>query len=569
MRFEIRKQLMVVATAMLVIGIGGGEAEAAASETAKLTSSEPAETEIFGHSVAIDGETAVVGAPGHRPRGVATGAAYVFVRDDGAWTEQARLVASDGERHDHFGASVAIDGDTIVVGANLREYAGESKAGAAYVFDRQNGRWTEQQTLTATGSDSGDRFGSSLALDGGTLLVGANRDDHVTRGPIDQGSVYVFTRHDGRWSRQQTLRASDARQDDWFGYSVAIDGGTAVIGAIEADNESVDDAGAAYVFERRNGMWSERARLTASDRGQGHRFGDSVAVDGTTVVVGADRWDVDGMDAVGKAYVYRRSGGDWIERAALTASDRAETDFFGDDVAIDGDVAVVGAPGYGSVGSVYVFNRRGEAWSEDRQLSGSDTARRDSFGAILALDGTTTLVGAPHHDQDGFDKAGAAYVFGRPTDSDGDGFVDADDNCPSSANADQDDADADGRGDACDACPMGPSSKQRMCSSGSGGDAGSDAGMADAGMADAGMADAGVGESGGKRDHWFDDAVGRTEAGPAAAPSDAPASAGGCGCRHAPRQTPTGSWLALVLFAGLLVWRKVCRRATGTAGGTG
>ena len=213
------------------------------------------------------------------------GAAYVFTRSGTIWTEQAKLTASDGEANDFFGASVAIDGDTLVAGAFLDDTGAKSDQGAAYVFTRSGTIWTEQQKLAASDGEDGDRFGFSVAIDGDTVVAGAPNDDN---GPnINQGAAYVFTRSGTIWTEQAKLTASDGETVDEFGFSVAIEGDTAVVGSRFARLGVNLSRGAAYVFTRDGTIWSEFQKLFASDGKVDDQFGFSVAIDGNTVVAGA------------------------------------------------------------------------------------------------------------------------------------------------------------------------------------------------------------------------------------------------------------------------------------------
>ena len=208
------------------------------------------------------------------------------------------------------------------------------------------------------------------------------------------------------------LLASDAASFDLFGWSVAIDGDTAVIGA-RNDDDAVGNSGSAYVFTRTGATWSPQAKLTASDAAVGDLFGWSVAIDGNTAVIGA-RNDDDGGSDSGSAYVFTRTGATWSQQAKLTASDAASIDFFGYSVAIDGDTAVIGAyaddDGGSNSGSAYVFTRTGETWSQQAKLTASDAASSDFFGYSVAIDGDTAVIGAPGNDDAG-GNSGSAYVF--------------------------------------------------------------------------------------------------------------------------------------------------------------
>jgi len=308
--------------------------------------------------------------------------------------EDAKLTASDAEFGDVFGRSVALSGDTAVVGADLDDHAGGTRAGSAYVFVRSGTDWAEQAKLTASDAAADDFFGYSVAVSGDTVVVGARNDDHA--GGTNAGSVYVFVRSGTDWVEQAKLTASDATVRDYFGQSVALRGDTVVVGAL--DDGAGQYSGSVYVFVRSGTTWSEQAKLTASDATADDQFGWSVALSGDTAVVGARVDDVGGQNS-GSAYVFVRSGTTWSQQAKLTASDAAADDFFGASVALSGGIAVVGAKqnddaGQNS-GSAYVFARSGTGWTEQAKLTASDAAFGGSFGSSVALSGETAVVGSP------------------------------------------------------------------------------------------------------------------------------------------------------------------------------
>ena len=362
---------------------------ALALQQATLTASDGATGAYFGYSVAVSGDTAVVGAYGADSE---TGAAYVFTRSGAVWTQQQKLTASDGALGAKFGCSVAVSGDTAVVGA----WGDDSNSGAAYVFTRSASVWTQQQKLTAGAASDLANFGASVALSGDTAIVGAPGDSFI-------GAAYVFTRSGTVWTRLQRLTAGDGAEG--FARSVAVDGGTAVVGAWSTDYLTSATTGAAYVYTCSSTGWSEQQKLTASDAAADDVFGFSVAVSGDTVAVGALYAD----SYAGAAYVFTRSGTAWSEQQKLTASDGAVGDDFGISVALSGDTVVVGA--YlddTSAGAAYVFARSGSAWSEQQKLTASDCAADDHFGVSVALSGDTAVIGAEGVDS----QRGAAYVFG-------------------------------------------------------------------------------------------------------------------------------------------------------------
>ncbi|MDJ0610037.1 MAG: FG-GAP repeat protein [Kiloniellales bacterium] len=378
------------------------------SRQTKLTAGDAAMGDQFGYSVAISGDTVVVGAVGDDDAGFSSGSAYVFQRSGAAWSEQAKLTASDGAVGDSFGQSVAISGDTVVAGAPQDDDTG-SNSGSAYVFQRSGTAWSEQAKLTAGDAAAGDAFGWSVAISGDTVVVGAYVDNDAGS---NSGSAYVFQRSGTAWSEQAKLTAGDGAASDLFGWSVAISGNTAVVGA-RGDDDAGSASGSAYVFQRSGTAWSEQAKLTAGDGASLDLFGTSVGISGDTVVAGAPQDDDTGSNS-GSAYVFQRSGTAWSEQAKLTASDGAADDIFGESVGISGDAVVVGAfrdDDLGSdSGSAYVFRRVGTAWSEQAKLTAGDGAQGDFFGQTVAISGDTVVAGA-YQDDDAGNASGSAYLF--------------------------------------------------------------------------------------------------------------------------------------------------------------
>ena len=275
------------------------------------------------------------------------------------FVEQAKLTAGDGSAVDHFGNSIAISGDTVVVGARADNDSG-ADSGSAYVYVRSGSIWSQQAKLTGSDGAADDFFGISVAVSGDTAVVGARNDDDSG---ADSGSAYVYVRSGSAWSQQAKLTAGDGATGDLFGLSVAVSGDTAVVGAVW-DDDNGGNSGSAYVFVRSGSVWSEQAKLTPSDGAAGDQFGLSVAISGDTVVTGGDGDDDKGSSS-GSAYVFVRSGSSWSEQAKLTPSDGAASDVFGRSVAISGDTAVVGAEfdddKGSSSGSAYVFVRSGSS----------------------------------------------------------------------------------------------------------------------------------------------------------------------------------------------------------------
>ncbi len=263
------------------------------------------------------------------------------------------MIASDGAAGDQLGASVAISGDSVVVGAFRHDGAGVD-SGSAYVFGRSAGAWSQQTKLVAGDAAAGDHFGHSVGISGDTLVVGAYLEDGTF---TDSGAAYVFVRSGSSWSQQAKLTASDAAASDDLGVSADISGDTVVVGADQNDDAGLN-SGSAYVFVRSGSTWTEQAKLTASDGASGDVFGRSVAVAGDAVLVGSWLDDAIGTDS-GSAYVFTRNGSTWTESQKLATSDAASNDELGLSVAIDGDTAVVGAhhddDSGADSGSAYVF----------------------------------------------------------------------------------------------------------------------------------------------------------------------------------------------------------------------
>jgi FG-GAP repeat len=386
-----------------------------ALQQAEFTDPHANNLEDFGCSVAVSGNTALVGADGKTFGGHSfSGAVYVFVRSGSTWAQQAVLTAADAADVDGFGLSVALSGDTALIGAPFKAVGGRNDAGAAYVFTRSGTHWTQQAKLTVAGAARKGWFGYSVALSGKRALVGAVHA--AAGGHKHTGAAYVFTRSGTTWFLQAKLSAADAGHQDEFGVSVALAGKTALVGADWKDVGGKYHSGAAYVFTRSGKRWSQRTRLTAAHPAPHGFFGGSVALAGDTALIGARFATVGGQSCAGAAYVFARSRATWSQQARLTAADAAAYDSFGLSVALSGDTALVGAlwktvGGHSSAGAAYVFARWGTSWSQQAKLTAADAAQNDSFGYSVALAGTTALVGADAKAIGGHRAAGAAYVY--------------------------------------------------------------------------------------------------------------------------------------------------------------
>lgn len=354
-------------------------------EQAYLKASNPGNNDAFGHAVAISGDTLAVsaisedsnatGINGNQADNSAedSGAVYVFVRDGTTWSQQAYLKASNAEAFDYFGFSVAIFGETLVVGAL-------------------------QEDSNATGIN-GDQNDNSMP---------------------NSGAAYVFVRNGTTWTQQAYLKASDPGMNHLFGSAVGISFNTIVIGATRAPGTSFFQAGAAYVFVRNGSSWAQQALFGASNADGGDQFGAAVAIAGDTVVVGAPG---EGSNAIGvngnendnslylagAAYAFVRNGTTWSQQAYLKASNTGATDEFGTSVAVHGDIIIVGAPGEASnatgvngnqanntafaAGAAYVFSRTGTTWNQPYYLKPDFAASNLRFGSRLALTEDWVAVG--------------------------------------------------------------------------------------------------------------------------------------------------------------------------------
>ncbi len=374
----------------------------------------------FGSAVALAGTTAVVGAPDDdTPAGMDAGSAYVFGLVNGVWVRQAKLLAGDGAASDNFGRSVAVAGNTIVVGAPNDDTAFGANSGSAYVFLRrpQSLRWAQAAQLRPDDGAANDFFGTALAMTDSTLVVGSPADDHP--GVANAGSAYVFTRPRdpaSNWPQQAKLVAADGAMDDAFGSAVAISSNTVIIGAPENDNAKGSDAGAAYVFLRWGVAWSPQAKLLFNTGMPNDRFGFAVAISGDTAVVGAPGYDVPAADS-GAALVFVRSRQAWSQAASLLPPGAESSDLFGYSVAVSGQVVAVGSPGAsaGSVnpdaGAVFTFKRQGAAWPMQSKLQPNAATSIAQFGRSVALAGNLLIGGAPFNNTTAGTAAGSAFLY--------------------------------------------------------------------------------------------------------------------------------------------------------------
>lgn len=380
-----------------------------------LTASDGAALNWFGYSVAADDNMIVVGAPfydelaGDDVIDPQIGAAYVFERIGESWQQTAQLLSSASVRTSSmFGWSVGIDGNIIAVGAWNEDVPGD-QFGAVYVFERVGGTWMQNAKLVALSGDDQERFGHSVAVSGTRIAVGAplisDVDDSVEATP-----AYVFERNGANWVGTR-LEPSDDPRDSWFGYTVALSGDVAVVGA-PGDKKNGLGTGAAYVFERNGAGWAQTARLEDADGATSDFMGRDVAVDGDVIVVGAEGG---GMFNTGIALVYERPTGTWVESARLVPEGIAVGTQLGYSVRVRGSAILVGAHHddyFGTdSGAAYLYEKDGTGeWLQTSWLYNPGSTSGDHFGAAGGIAGEAIVVGARYDDDDGYDS-GTIYVF--------------------------------------------------------------------------------------------------------------------------------------------------------------
>ena len=381
-------------------------------EIQKLLASDGDASDEFGRAVAVEGNTAVIGTFAGAGNSAASGSVYVFNRNEaGTWSETQKLFAADGADGDRFGRSVDLQGDTIVVGAFF-DVINNTRTGSTYVFTRgENGIWGQQQKLTANDGQADDRFGHAVAVDGNTVVVSARSGDGNS---ANSGTVYVFVRTGDNWSQEQELVADDGLAGDQFGNSIAINGDIVIVGAPQTTDNG-PDSGSAYVFERTDGpVWTQKKKLTAGDNTGGDRFGHFLAMDEDITIIAALFGD--GLDAdTGSVYLFSQSAdGNWTETQELFASDGLAQDEFGHSIALDGDTILVGAFLANGVsddaGAAYVFTRKMGVWTQASILNAADGIAGDRFGWSVSVSGDTAFVSAKQTADNG-SRSGSAYVF--------------------------------------------------------------------------------------------------------------------------------------------------------------
>jgi hypothetical protein len=318
---------------------------------ARLEASDAAPGDWFGYSAAIEGDVAVIGAVYADARAVDSGAAYVFERQAGAWVETAKLTAPDGAFEDLLGYKVALSQGTILVTSYYDDDKGE-QSGSVYVFERHGAAWTQTAKLTASDGEQVDFFGSALSIDGATAMVGAFADDDAAH---DSGSAYVFERVGGAWVETAKLAPPDAAAGDAFGVAVAVAGDTALISSLR-DDDSWPNSGSVYAYELQGGAWTLTDKFQPEESAAGDEFGLWISISGDTALIASMFDDA----FTGSAYLYRKQATGWVEAGKLTDADAVPGDRFACSIALSRDTAFVGTlEGDGAVadsGTAHVFS---------------------------------------------------------------------------------------------------------------------------------------------------------------------------------------------------------------------
>lgn len=393
------------------------------AESAILLAPDPTLGAVFGTSVAMDGNSLLVGAPFARSgSGQEIGAAYVFVRNGTSWAFQAKLDYPGTDIGSEYGGAVSISGDTAVVGARLDEVGGAFPEGSLYVFVRNGTNWTLQQRINVPNTAIGIHLGVSVAIDGNTIVAGASND--VVNG-LNTGSAYTFFRSGTTWTQEAKLTDVDGNVpgQGGFGLNVDIHQDTAIVGVRSATMAPGFIPGAVVIFKRIGGVWTREARITSADGLNGDQFGYDVAIEGDVAVIGAPEHAVVQPISAGAVYVFARSGAVWTQSQKLPSTEPGEFGKFGRSIEISGNRMIVGAPlsdprGNDMQGAAFEFLRTDVSWVIQNQLTASTDLPGVRFGTAVDISGNRVLCGVPRFDVPGTNDAGGVYYFvespGRP-----------------------------------------------------------------------------------------------------------------------------------------------------------
>lgn len=370
-------------------------------------------SESLGYSVDISGDSLIAGAPDARDVAIerGPGAAYVFVRGAGGWSQQQRLLAADGVNRDFFGAAVGIDGDLAVVGAALAPAA--TNQGAVYVFTRAAGVWTQVQRIDPPLAGVNEFFGHALALEADVLLIGAVG----RRTPENPGNAYIYRRSGGLFALEAELLPAGEATLPGYGTAVALSGSSAVVGSFADSSAGFSNAGAAFVFLKAGAAWTPQQKLLAPDAAAEDFFGSSVSIEGDRLVVGATLDDKAAGGNAGSAHFFQRSGGVWTHRVKLVSSNAVANEDFGQAAVLVGPDLHVGAfcqsvvaPPCSAPGAFYSFSDFGQGLVAQPRTVPPGGQPGELFGFALSASPRFIVTGAYRRDSgDGVDT-GAVYV---------------------------------------------------------------------------------------------------------------------------------------------------------------
>jgi len=426
-----RKPLLsgAVRCALLAVGLGGAAADVV--QVQRITPSPRSTSQIFGLSLAFDGQTILVGAGFENSAGTGAGAAYVFSQNgSGTWVQTARLLAPSAAASEYFGTGVAVDGATMMVGAPSRVSGGVSDAGEVFAYELQAGTWVRVQTLVSSAPQTDGYFGDEIVIEGDLAVISSWDPGFPAPGASAGREARVFERTGGVWSETAILAAPDAFSNGFTGSAdIAVQNGVIYLsGSAELDNGSI--VGAVFVYEYIAGEWAQTATLRPSDGVIDARYGQAVSVSGNMVAVAAPRDTINGLAIAGSVYLYRRDGAGFAEVHKVTAPTPAERDFFGVDVSLDGNALLVGAyesevtQPFQRDGYAVLYHLSGTDPGEGTIITASDGQPHDLFGWHVAVRGDLAVVTAPMENL----NQGAAYIYNGvaapcPADLDGDGAI--------------------------------------------------------------------------------------------------------------------------------------------------
>ncbi|MGK7932623.1 MAG: interleukin-like EMT inducer domain-containing protein [Microcystaceae cyanobacterium] len=364
--------------------------------------------DAFGSALAIKGNTAVMAAPLSDTaieRNV--GAVYVYCFHEGQWQQEASLYPHDIQYQLVFGKAVAVEGKNILVGAYLADNDWKMSAGALYSFQKQGKTWLQSQKIQPHDLHPEDCFGCAIALEGATALVGAYNSVNLMR--HSTGAVYVFQENEGVWQDKQKLQPKDLQKGDSFGCAVAISGEFAAVGAYLGQ-----ETGVVYLFRQEKEIWQEYQTLHLPQLKKGDCFGYSVVLEGDMLLVGAKNRAYRHKIGAGAVYIFQFKDQQWQWKQTLQPADLRGYEHFGHSVAINGNLVMVGADQGNSLhqkqtGAVYTFQRQNDNWQPYLKLYAINGEEGDRFGYDLAIQGNLVLVGAP--SAEAFGRKGAGVVY--------------------------------------------------------------------------------------------------------------------------------------------------------------